>query len=307
MLLIEKILSITVVILVISLVVVPIADDFTEDNGIDVILIDGQSNGAYWTNKLAWVNPSVVNKNLGAPEHKALYYGSENASTNEVTSDSKIRSMYRDNSWKIGGNEAGLAYYLMQKNNRDVLVLNISVTGTGIQTLATGSAWTNGEAVINNAMSAIRNSYSNVNIIGWVLIHGEADKNNTVEHYEQYFNILAGKLSNLGFEQCYIGLPRVSQAGNAYDAMIDLAQNEPNVHIATNITSTFTNENGLLYTDNTHYTQLGRLVLDKAIVDYIPATPSEGMDGASLIHVIPIVLFIGVIMMAVRLIYIRTS
>lgn len=306
--LIYKIIGIAVCIIAITAILLPITNELHSDevSTIDIILIDGQSNGAY-TGITSRCDPEIVNQNLGEPEHKAYFYGTPHYSSRVVNSDTKIREMYRDGEWAIGGEEPGLAYYLMQKNHRDVLVLNIAKGATGIQELATGETWTNGKAVIDAALAEIDQMYEAKNFVGWVLIHGEADRNNTVSYYEQYFNILDKNLAKSGFKECYIALPRFVYGLNAYNAMLDLANTNPTVHIATKITDTFTVQNGLLNTDNLHYTQLGRLVLAEAVIDSIPANPNYDSDISGLIQAIPVIVIIGVILMAVRLFHNKTE
>lgn len=299
---ITRIIAIVTMIIAITMVVIPLIESTEADdvNTIDIILIDGQSNGAYYSNNVSRCDPAIVNQELGAPDHKALYYGTQNSSSRTVSDSSTIRNMYRSGEWKIGGEEAGLAYYLMQKNHRDVLVLNIARGATGIQELATGETWTNGRAVIEAALAEIDQMYEAKNFVGWVMIHGEADRNQSKAYYKQYFNILDDNLAQLGFEQCYFALPRYSWGLNAYDAMLELAASDPNIHIATDITSTFTVANGLLNTDDLHYTQKGRLVLARAIIADIPANPNADSNNNQLWQIIPVLLFISVIVLAIQ-------
>ena len=302
--LISKIIAIALFIIVVAAVLLPVTNQLRTDDveTIDIILIDGQSNGAYYPNNQIRCNPAIVNQNIGTPEHKAYYYGTADGSSRVVGENTEIREMYVNGQWVIGGEEPGLAYNLMKKNNRDVLVLNIARGGTGIKDLAVGSIWDASKNMIETAVSEISTMYAAKNYVGWVMIHGEHDANNSVSYYEQYFNVLDGKLANLGFKECYIALPRYEQSYNAYIAMEDLANKEPDVHIATSITETFTVQNGLLYTDDVHYTQKGRLVLAEAVIDHIPADPNFGdKDMSNLIQVIPIIMFVAAILMAVRL------
>lgn len=305
---ITKIIAIALAIITITVIVVPVVETSSLDSvsTIDILLIDGQSNGAYYASNTTRCDPAVVNQELGAPEYKALYYGTQSGSSRVVGEDTTIRSMYRSGEWKIGGEEAGLAYYLMQKNHRDVLVLNIARGATGIEELATGETWTDGKAVIEAALAKIDTMYEAKNFVGWIMIHGEADRNQSKAYYKQYFSILDNNLDKLGFEQCYFALPRYSWGLNAYDAMKELAAANPDIHIATDITETFTQANGLLNSDNLHYTQKGRTVLAKAIVAAIPANPNED-SGNDLFLIIPVLLFVGVIMMAVSLMHSRNG
>ena len=294
---IKTIIILAVAILIIASVTLPITESITHDDGtaVDVLLIDGQSNGAYYTNTPSRCDPAVVNEELGKPEYKALYYGTEAGSSRTVTDDTDIREMYRGGEWKIGGEEAGLAFYLMQKNHRDVLVLNIAKGATGIQELATGDTWDYGKEVINTALSEMNRTYDEVNIVSWIMIHGEHDKNQSIAYYEQYFNILQDNLSDLGFKKCIIVLPRYSQGLNAYDAMIDLAKKDADISI-TKVTANFTVSNGLLNDDDLHYTQMGRLVISKAVINMIPANTNYNAEYSLLLGIVPIVMIMSVVL-----------
>ena len=290
----ENIILVVISCLVLVCVLIPVTSNITDENVLDVIMVDGQSNGDYVQNRQDIINLTVTNEELGEPKHKALYYGSSNASENHVSSSFSIKEMYRDGKWAIGAHEAGLAYYLMEKDDRDVLVLNIAYSGKNIEYLSEGNGWIQGKEVLTKAIADVKKSYDRIEYVGWVMIHGEADKNMPIDYYEDHFMILDGNLKKYGFEECYIVLPRIV-GSNSYNAMLDLAEKHEDIHIATGITSTFTTENGLLCSDNIHYTQLGRILIDEAVVEYIPKSNTDASALNMIINTIPIFVAIGII------------
>ena len=291
----ENIILAVISCLILACVLIPVTSHITDEDVLDVILVDGQSNGDYLGHRTDIINVSVVNSELGKPTHKALYYGSDVSSENHVSSSYSIKEMYQDGEWAIGGHEAGLAYYLMEKDNRDVLVLNIAYSGKNIEYLSVGEGWDLGKWVLAKALTDVKKSYDRIEYVGWVMIHGESDKNNPIEHYEEYFMILDDNLKEYGLEECYIVLPRKNTATNSYSAMLDLAEKHEDIQIATDITATFTSENGLLCSDNLHYTQLGRILIDEAVVEYLPNSNNDASALNMMINTIPIFVAIGII------------
>ena len=275
-------------------------------NSIDVIIIDGQSNAEYSTS-MARTNVNLID--LPVPEHKLLYYGTETAANNLYTGtpSTGIYEMNRDGYWKIGGIEPTLAYYYSLHTGHDLLTINVAVGVQSITKLAPeGSYWEKGAESIATALSMI-SGYSHVNMVGWIMMQGEADKSMAVDTYKERFMGLADYFTSIGANECYLVKTREYFGGNATIAQSELVQEYANIHMATEVTDTFTEANGLLVNgDPIHYSQLGRNIVGKALGEYI-ADDEDQAPWESMAIAIPIVLVIGIILFATRIVVSRND
>lgn len=268
----------------------------TDENTLDVIIIDGQSNAAYYPSNTARVNPADVD--LPAPKHNLLYYGTEQyINYYSYSGERGIYQMYRDG-WIVGGEEPALALGLSEKSDRDVLTINVARGAQSITWLAPGGAgWTYATNCIEDALGKIT-GYDHLNLLGWVMIQGEADKDMDEATYKSRFMDLSRAFDSLGFGQCYIVNTRPYWGGNATIAQQDLAEHYGNIHIATYATESFTEENGLLVVgDPIHYSQKGRNILGTDLAEYIPDSASLTIDD-SLLYAIPIITIAGFVAIA---------
>lgn len=294
--------AVIVSIIVIVAMIPAIQIDHADSDYIDVVIIDGQSNALY-SQYSSRVNPDVVNEYLDVPDKKAYYfgdsygsisYGTYNNLSYDTTLDSYgIHEMYSGDLWTIGGLEPGIASGLIEKNHRDVLVINVAVGAAPISWLIT-DGWSIASDVIDTATEQIMEMYPGINKIGWIMVQGEADGRTPVSVYESRFLTLMGKFTNLGYEHCYSALPREGSE-NSRLAQIELAQKNRDLSI-TGIADTFTIDNGLLWTDNVHYTQKGRLVLSESLMEMVPGTSDMMESLATIISVVPVILIAGLVL-----------
>ena len=83
----------------------------------------------------------------------------------------------------------------------------------------------------------------------------------------------------------------------------EIAAEDPNVMMATYITDTFTEENGMLDSNPIHYSQKGRTAIALAIEDKITVpTPSDN-NGQNLLFIVPILLIVAILIMAARALF----
>lgn len=289
------IISVSIVVITLTMVLMPILDDAEHPgNVLDVIIIDGQSNAEYSTSK-ARVNPALID--LPIPHHKLMYYGTESAANNFL-SDSYvpdgIYDMNRDGIWMIGGLEPTLAYYYSERSGHDVLTINVARGAMSITALAPdGEYWQRGSKVISDALALV-SGYSHVNMVGWVMLQGEADKNMAVDTYKSHFLDLVDYFDSIGANQCYLAKTREYYGGNATTAQDQLVQEYDNIHMATTITDTFTEANGdLVNGDPIHYSQRGRNIVGQALGE---AMEVYELPGAELISVIPIIIAVAILL-----------
>lgn len=168
-----------------------------------------------------------------------------------------------------------------------------------------GKVWDAMENTVQEAVKAIDRELFEPRYMSYMWIQGESDWDTPIPTYKSAFMlmhdaILNGKLG-VPFDMCLISLPRTSDAVNAVEAQIQLArENSDTIRIVTDIADTFTVENGLMASDDLHYTQEGcnmlGSVLGKACADLTPHVYPK-----PLLSVIPIVLTISIGVMAIGL------
>lgn len=281
--------------IVLTMVLIPILDDAEHPgNTLDVIVIDGQSNAAYYTGTNR-VNPNLID--LPIPHNKLMYYGTENAPNDFLTPEDSdgIYEMNRDGRWIIGGIEPTLAYYYSERSGNDVLTINIARGAQSITALSPpdGEYWILGAQAISDALSMV-SGYTTVNMIGWVMLQGESDKNMAIDTYKENFLNLADYFDSIGANQCYIVKTRDYYGGNATIAQDQLVQEYDNIHMATTITDTFTEANGdLVNGDPIHYSQRGRNIVGEAVGEYIPV---YSPPGSEIISIIPVVIVAAILL-----------
>lgn len=269
---------------------------------LDVVIIDGQSNGAY-SNVGGSVDVSLVNNELSEPSHNIYYFGTASASTsNGMNINSCAIHKIYDNGYIIGGLEAPLAYYLSEKTGHDVLVLNVSVSAQSITNLIPTSSYGQwGQTVIDKALSLVKDDYDEINMIGWLWLQGESDKNMQVSTYESYFMSLKQYFNSVGAHDSYIIPVRESVGGNAHTAQMNLIHDYPTIHLATEIQNDFTIANGMLL-DNLHYSQEARILLMEASVSSISVPDSIDSKYYLLMGLIPmLILILPIIIVAVHI------
>ena len=287
----------TVIAIVIVVALIPELDN--DSNSIDVIIIDGQSNAAPYPGT---TNLELVDQELGAPTHNIYYYGSPDSQPTwpeHYWKSYDVYPIYKDGAYVIGSLDGPLAYYLSEKQGHDVLVINSAVSGSKISELIPGNPkgdW--GIELIENALNKL-SGYRYVNIIGWVWAQGEWDSTTDIDEYKSDFLKLDNYFDSIGAYQCYI-IKTKEHWGNAVIAQRELVEEYPDIHMATEITESFTRENGMLLDGAGHYTQQARILVADSVADYIPIKEYPWSDLKPLIDIIPLLL-VAVIIFAVSI------
>lgn len=297
-----SIISVVVIALTLIMVVlIPFTNIKSDNSTLDVIIIDGQSNGAY----SRYCLPEVVQEDyLEIPTHNLYYYGTEQYPIGYYAGDyDKTFSSYSiypiwDGSWHIGGYEPILANELSKRSNHDVLVINISIGGASISELEPNTyGGTYGFNAISDALTKV-NGYNTINMVGWIWIQGESNKNTPIDLYEIGFKNIQNKFYSIGAKNCYIVEVPDRYGGNSNIALQNIANNDPNVKMFSDITNAFTVNNGCLVDgDEIHWTQKGRNEISTILGDDIQVT-SYGNYPTALINfvaIIPIFVIIGLI------------
>jgi len=315
----KSVILLTVGVILVGSLLVPFCFPQEDDNTLDVIVIDGQSNAQYWgwtANNIC--DPSAVNASgLGAPSHDLYYYGDATPTYygpvyTQPTYDTTLASydlhkMY-DGDWKIGSYGPTLAKMISERSGHDVLVIDVGVGAAPIQWLTStgpGGIWA--EKIISDALSKVPSKY-HVDMLGMVWAQGESDASTAVATYVERFNTLYNSLNDkFGLEKVYIIKTRDAYGGNAILAQEQLAADNENISIATDITDTFTTENGLLNTDNLHYTQKGRTAIAEILGETIAYNEHPANESLELLKVVPVIIIAALVLAAAGIVMVRKS
>lgn len=302
---ITKILGVVVpIIVVVSFlpVLTGITDSVNGEDNLEVLVIAGQSNAAY-----RQVDVSLINEEIPQPITNVYYYGTStqpiwfgypsNPTYDQTLASYGIYSMVSNGQWKIGGYEPVLAESISKKSNCDVLIINVGISSATIANLTPqqiGGEYT--AKVIEDALSKVDSKY-HINKLGYVWIQGESNAGSTVDGYIQQFNIINDWYHEHGFEKCYMVQTRPANSGNAAIAQLKICQDDPSVVLASTAPSTFTVENGLMVSDDLHYSQQGRIVVGEDINSKISLTPHiRDASVGNLLGVLPVILIIGLLL-----------
>ena len=306
---IRKIVALVVSVVLVVSIVIPICDsiDDSSSNVLDVIVIDGQSNGAQTIDGALpeSVDPTKVTGQIPLLKNKLYYYGTSehpavygtnpsNPSYDTTFQSYSIHNMVKGNQYIIGGIEPSLAYYLSQKTGNDVLVLNVAVGASPISwhiPTATGGIWTND--YLTHAFAEI-SGYSKINRLGWVWLQGEADRNNSVEGYIEDFDKIKAYYDEIGFNECVIVNNRDAWGGNSIIAQERIVEGDPNVRFAPIDTNTFTIENGLLRHDGLHYTQFARNLIGESVASMFDSN-DYSQSVKAIVNILPSLILVGIL------------
>lgn len=280
----------------------PIYENPTNKEELDVFVIAGQSNTYPWV----YLDPTTADP---IPEAgHGFYFGTTSNPTYSKSFDLDACDMYdinNEGSARIGGLFPSFAAAYYEKTHRDVYLIDTGISGVSITTYLPGGEnydWP-GE-VITAALSHVPSSYQ-VNLMGYVWIQGETDGPEPVQTYEmQMLQLYEEYNSNypVKLPTCYICKVKAGIGKNAAIAQEWLAENYEQFVMASTLPDTFTVDNGLMASDNIHYSQAGFNALGVDLVDHIPA-PAEAPDYSSLYMVIIPIFIAGIIMAAVAMLY----
>lgn len=310
---IKTILTLTIGIILSGCLLIPVIEDVDGEKNLEVYILAGQSNAAYSLNTQR-CNPEYVDDHIPSPSTKAWYYGTEsipirNGLSSSTPSDYdttfesySLWEMYRNGHWVIGGEEPALAYEIGKRTEADVLIINTGVDNQKISELlpnTTCGQYVN--EVIDHALAHIdHDEYSNINLNGIVWIQGESDNvaNTSVESYKTDFGILRDWYASKGFAQWYI----VQIRGLIHDvvatAQTELASEYNDVKI-TEIARSFTIANGLMTSDDIHYTQEGRDIVGTTVGEMTPLDTHLRGGLTTILYAIPLLVIVALLMTGV--------
>lgn len=273
---------------------------------LDVFFITGQSNSSY-----AAADPSKANPVPSLGESYAWMY--ENGRYGDLT-DLDQAAMRPMVDASTGASTTGdkapsfCATYNELTGNKVYWICG-GASGQSIMQFDPdgGPVWEYMVELVNRAMDAVdRNLYEPVPC-SFMWIQGESNKNLSVETYEKKFlnlvdAIIGGELG-YQFNHCFVSLIKSDVGGNARIAQIKAAEEHPSTITIAADADSFTIENGLMASDDLHYSQLGDNIigadLGKACAEFQLSRESSVND--TLLGMMPMLLFLAMAIMCIGL------
>lgn len=235
---------------------------------LDVYIIAGQSNAEYGVYDVSKAAPT-------ATQGTGYYYGTP-------TSPIKINSVYDPNTLgmysitqsgtyntaHIGNIEQSFTANYYEKTHKKVYTINVGVGGSSV------SSWMSGQSsyvwASNNVTKAL--SYIDTDCFDYtkksiLWIQGEADTTMPIATYcADFTDMFESFKTDFDFDSTIITETRGH--GLSAQAQIKLSETVAGVYLGTSVANTFTVKNGLLNTDNIHYSQLGDNELGLALSNF---------------------------------------
>lgn len=306
----KKIILIVVGIILIGSLLVPTIGSTTEPpaetNNLNVFVLAGQSNAAYYNE-----NISVANENTPIKNDFAYYYGTEDAPINcgvinDLQYDTTLESygVYSmtdtDGVFRIGNIEAPFASYFVNETNQKVLIINTGIGGVSIASYVPGTVgFEYAKKIIADALTKIPDGLNPV-LKGVMWVQGESNAAYPVNTYIQNFESISDGFKELGFNGIFISKTKADNGGNASFAQTLIPERVSGAHLVTQVADTFTISNGLLASDNLHYTQKADNILGKDFAAYLISAygypVAQLSEYSSLISIIPLLCIVAIVL-----------
>lgn len=310
--------SMALVVILLATLLIPMVDFANEKIGEDddyyVFMITGQSNSAYRHADLTVTNEEVKQ----IPYDTAFYLGTSERppASNPTGWESEIDNwqLYsmneEDGTWHIGNYEAELASVFYHATGKKCLIINAGWDSASIEASQPGEYQnTYFKAMFERGTSLIPSKYDvKLGCIFWS--QGEADDEGdmTVDEYkEKFLTMWEDYQEDMGWGSILMAQTRFDQS-----AITPVAQTQLNgidhIYLATTITQTFSVDNGLLKSDNQHYSQKGRILVADDWMDFYleheytgTSQPEYGSSVTPLLYAAPVLVIVGLIITAIRL------
>lgn len=286
---------------------------------LDVVFMWGQSNAAYR-------NPdteTATYPGLGV----GYFYGYEDQSGPLANENNTGFDLTRTGFWSMVDEEGNLrigdkppaftAEYHDLSGHR-VYWVNAAIGNKAISTFLgpDGMLYTYAKELIPKAIAAVDSNLFELRPGCWLWAQGEADASGTVSTYQARLKTVAyevrtGELGGgdlFSFDKVYIIKTRDVNGGNAAIAQIELCEQYSRFVMATVASDTFTLENGLIGSDNLHYSQLGNNIIGYEAAKTVVET--EGIEKtkvplADALGTIPILVIGALLLSAVGFVILR--
>lgn len=260
----------------------------------DLILMNGQSNGAYYgigdypTNADKAITPVPA---LG----ECFYFGYSNRMPYHETQDvssCRIYDMINPDTGavRVADKGPGFCKAYSEATGKKTIWISLAIPSKRIAAWdqPSGSAWTQNIACMDKANSLLKDTGFSIDrtIVLWA--QGESDflHSTGYAHYLTSFRTLhdsAPAAWGHDIAGWYLMEGRTEKVGWVNSAFEELAETMPDVHLATTsaLVDSFTQNNGLLNSDDLHYTQKGDNALANSAARY-----AAGVQGLAPIYLI---------------------
>ena len=220
---------------------------------LDVYMVAGQSNSTMSMGNAAEAEPYP---RLGT----AYFYHSD-----------ELFNAFQQSGRMIRGTGPPLAATYYELTGHKILLICAGIGGQTITNFLPpdGSMWAHMQQYVEAAMSGFDPAYYDISVESYFWLQGEQDKYMSVDTYKEHFltvndAILSGDLG-LDFKHCLISLVRPQNGPTAAEAQMQVAEEYPDRYImATTAAETFTVDNGLMSSDDLHYSQAGYNIIGDA-------------------------------------------
>lgn len=311
------IIGTVVVVTLLTSLLAPAIDELNNENAggdeIYMFMITGQSNSAYRQVDLTIANNEIPR----IPENYAYYLGTDERppESKPINWESQINSwglhsmVNSDGTWHIGNYEAQLASTFYHETGQRCLIVNAGWDSASINASQPGEYEnTYFKAMFEKAKSLIPTKYTlKLGCVFWA--QGEADDDMTVEEYKDKFLTMWEDYQTLGWGSILIAQTRFDQSPISPEAQEQL-NGIDHIYLATDVTQSFSVANGLLNSDNQHYSQKGRIIVAKEWMGFYldhEYTPTSSEDYSRLIFpiaaVIPLIVVIGLLVSIARILF----
>lgn len=280
---------------------------------LDLIFMYGQSNAAYRNAVPSEANPIPK---LGT----AYYYGLEDRSgptaaennTGMDLDDCDFWTMLDDDGvCRIGDKAPSFSATYYEITGHKVYWVCGAVGNKGMSQFlpTTGFMWTYGKDVLTNAIALVDLDKFDLNVSYYLWCQGEANASSSVSSYKTQYLTMHNAILNGGLGHTFLGgfisIVRDANGGNAAIAQRELCEEVSTIHLGADIANTFTVANGMMGSDDLHYSQKGNNAIGKtlgeSVGDYVvgPLTSTAG-DAILILYAIPAIVICAVLIFVVR-------
>lgn len=282
---------------------------------LEFFVLWGQSNAAYYKEDVTEVNtcPKIATQ--------AYYFGANNKPL-EITAadplqtnidDCSIHSSINPDGSLIIGNidgafESYYSYYC--DNNTRPYILNVGVGGQRMEYFTAGEPGnTLMTEAITAALAAVDSDLFDVKNGCWIMSQGEANTTYPISTYIEEFSDVKNTLSGYNLNKGMI-IQTVEKDGiNSSVAQRIIVEEDPAVYWGSTATQTFSVANGLLTSDDKHYSQRGDNILGYDCAnEWLTISGQKYVSEYNdLISIVIVVMLCGLLLAACGVIYIRRN
>lgn len=280
-----------------------------DPEAVNVFVIAGQSNAQYYKTDVQIANAELAH----IPDDSAYYYGTSelpispgvwsNMNYDTTLASYSIHPMISGGDFTIGGIDAALASGFVTDTGQRCLIINVGIGGVSVNMYTPGGlAYDYAHKVFFNAISKCPADWV-LNKCAVVWIQGESNTATPVSEYmADFITMWDAMRSDFGIDSILISKVRAANGVNSSIAQINLAESVPGVYLATKLADTFTVDNGLMTSDDLHYSQKGDNLIGVAVANYYVADlyhPGDSSPFSSVLRMAPLISILVILIAAI--------